>query len=246
MDTPGLADFVDQDTAHQVLLEATRRISADELEDLGRRLERKASLFRETFRADRIDALTEGELDTVLCHVFSIRTRRRRILAKLGHQELARRARVLLYGVGSPGERLQAFVEAMDVVDTERARSLGSEILHFTTPNRTWLWTPWIWNPKTGKGVLPVLTTDKVVLGGETDAERYDSVGRATMLVAADGHQAGYGRLGRGLLGCDAFLATCYAVTLHTLYVVNISQEFKRFLPELPEMARRLLGIQHI
>ncbi len=243
---PTLADRVDRETAVEILKEATRLATTEELEDVGRRLETKASLFRETFRQDRILELSQADLDTALCHVFSVRTRRKKLLREVGIETLRERLADLLYGEGPVGARFAAFVASTDVLDPRRTRALASEVLHFTFPSRHWLWTPWIWDPAIDRGVLRVLTQPDVVLEGPGDAERYDNVGRATLLVAADGHDAGYARLGRGLLGADAFMATAYAVTLLTLYKVNISVEFKRLLPQLPELARRLLGVQHL
>ncbi len=229
-----------------MLKEATRLASAEELGDLGARLQRKAGLFGDTFGPDRIAALDEQGLEVALRHVFSIKARRKKLLAREGASALADHVRTLLYGEGPVGQRLGDFVASLEHLDAKRARALASELLHFTHPTRYWLWTPWIWDPDTDKGALRVLTQPGVPLDGPTDAHRYDNVGKATLMVAADGHQAGYGRLGPGLLGADAVMATSYAVTLLTLYKVNISQEFKRLLPQLPELARRLLGVQHL
>ncbi len=61
-----------------------------------------------------------------------------------------------------------------------------------------------------------------------------------------DGAKVGYTSLGRGLFGTDVFLAAVQSVYVFTVYKLRISQEFTRFLPELVELVRRLLGVQHI
>ncbi len=85
---PTLTDRVDREVALEILKEVSRLATSEELVDLGRRLERKASLFRETFRQDRFGTLGEAELDTMLCHIFSVRTRRKRLLREVGNETL--------------------------------------------------------------------------------------------------------------------------------------------------------------
>ena len=49
------------------------------------------------------------------------------------------------------GQRLEEFAELIDGigrdVPDDVGQDLGSEILHFTDPDRYWLWTRWMWNP---------------------------------------------------------------------------------------------------
>ena len=125
-------------------------------------------------------------------------------------------------------------------------RTLASELLHYTNPERYWLWTPWIWDPASNKGALRLILSQDIELTGTSSAEIYRKVGQATALVSMDGKAAGYARGGRGLLGTDVFLATVSALTMFTLYKHRISQEFLRFLPEFEETVRRLLGVHHL
>ena len=49
---------------------------------------------------------------------------------------------------------------------------------------------------------------------------------------------------GHGTYGIDVFLACVYAVYMYTVFRVKLSDEFNRILPELPELTRRVLGVQ--
>ena len=46
--------------------------------------------------------------------------------------------------------------------------------------------------------------------------------------------------------GIDVFLACVYAVYMYTVFRVKLSDEFNRILPELPELTRRVLGVQKL
>ncbi len=237
---------IDTASAQELLKEATRGLSTDDLDDLGRRLERKAARFGRALARERLATLDERAFGEVLDLVFSVRTRRKALFATRSMPALRQDLEALLHGPEPVAERFAAFTAALAPIGARRARTLGSELLHFTNPSRYWLWTPWIWDPETGQGALRLVTSDTLELDGADDAERYNRIGRATALLTADGAATGYTRLAPGLLGTDVFLATAYGVYMVTLYQVRISQEFKRFLPELSELARRLLGVQHL
>jgi hypothetical protein len=62
-------------------------------------------------------------------------------------------------------------------------------------------------------------------------------------LVNAVGHSIGFSDSGKGLFGTDVFLACVYAVYMYTVFRIKLSQEFNRILPELSELAQRVLGV---
>ena len=91
---------------------------------------------------------------------------------------------------------------------------------------------------------MRLVVQEEVDLAGESDGEVYGKVGQAMAMVNAQGHAMGYSRSGRGLFGTDVFLACVYAVYMYTVFRVNLSQEFNRILPELPELVERVLGVR--
>lgn len=236
---------VDTEAAQELLKEATRLASGDELERVGADLERKVALFTERLAPEALPALDADRLRELAGMVFTLRSRRNKVVADRSLADHREAIGDLLHGEAPLAARFDRFTSSYASLGPRRARAFASELLHFTQPGRFWLWTPWIWDPSTGAGALPLVTHD-ADLGGATAGDTYLRVGRATALVAQDGRHAGYTRLGRGLLGTDVFLATVQAVSMFTLYKLRISQEFLRFLPELPEFVRRLLGVLHL
>ncbi len=244
--------LVDSEAALEFMKEATKVATGTELEDVGERLEAKSRLFRELLAEDRLAELSEDDLKRLLGSVFSLRRKTKRLLRANDIETIRAELQALLYGGGPVTERFDRFVSEIGGLEKAMIVSLASEVLHFTEPKRYWLWTHWIWNPKTGTGALPLVTQDAGLAisrslpcgATATDGEVYVKVGRALALVNAQGHAIGYSRSGRGLFGTDVFLACVYAVYMFTVFRVKLSQEFNRILPELPELVQRVLGVR--
>ncbi len=248
---------VDADAAMEFMKEATRLATVTELEDIGERLERKSRIFRELLDREYIGRLDEAGFKRLVGLIFSVRRKGGRLLRRHGLASLRRALEELLYGEDAVGERFDRFVGTVDGLERAMIVSLASETLHFTDPERYWLWTHWVFNPATGTGALPLVTMNHVPLGGsrggltvdlagERPGEVYDKVGEAMAAVDAAGHRSGYSRAGRGLFGTDVFLASVYAVYMYTVFRVKLSQEFNRILPELPELVQRVLGARRL
>ena len=235
---------VDTDSAMELLKEATKLVDPSELEVIGKELERKVEIFRERCGSDEVGRLAEPDLNELLGLMFTVRSKRRKIIASRPIEAHREAIATLLHGEGGAAERFGAFTAAYNDIGANRARTMASELLHFNEPGRTWLWTPWIWDPETGKGAMRLVSD--LPFDGDSDAAVYHQVGQATALITRDGQEMGYARLGRGLLGTDVFLAVVSATSMFTLYKHRISQEFLRFLPEFAELTRRLLGVKHL
>jgi len=236
-------EVVDSEAAREFMKEATKVATGTELEGIGERLEMKSRVFRELLAEDRLAALDEEGLQRLLSRIFSLRRKAGRLVRQNSLERLRDEFRRLLYGPEGVAGRFDRFVEQVEGLDKGMVVSLASETLHFADPRRYWLWTHWIWNPDTGKGALALVTQESVDLAAETDGGVYAKVGEAMASVDAMGHAVGYSRSGRGLFGTDIFLACVYAVYMFTVFRVKLSQEFNRILPELPELAERVLGV---
>lgn len=236
---------VDSATAHELLKEATKLASASELEEIGRRLETKARVFDEVLgTSERVSVAADEDLRRVVDLIFSVRARRKLVFGPSAPDDLRGSIHALVWGEAPLAARFDAFAERYAVLGPRRSYAFASELLHFTRPRKYWLWTHWIWDPATGNGALKLLTDGPLDLGAERSGETYVLVGRATAMVASDGAEGGYTHLGRGLFGTDVFLACTASIALYTQYRLRISQEFLRFVPELAELSRRLLGVQ--
>jgi hypothetical protein len=148
----------------------------------------------------------------------------------------------LLHGSGLVTDRFRAFDDVM-AEHPEPGFDLPSELLHFTAPDRWWLWTRWMWDPRAGTGSLPLVTTEEFDLDAPDRGEGYLRVGEAMAFVNETGKAVGFTDLGSGLFGTDVFLACVYSVYMYTVLRLRMTQEFNRIVPELPDLVRRLLGV---
>ena len=242
-DNVSVQEVVDSEAAMEFMKEATKLATSNELDGIGFRLEKKSELFSSLLSEDHISELTEGEFRQLVGSIFSIKRKANRMIKANGFESLQQSITDLLYSDDNIDLRFNRFIDSVDKLDGPMRVNFASELLHFSNPKKYWLWTNWIWDSKTGTGSLPLIVQEGVDLSGQTDGEIYGKVGQSLALVNAVGHSIGFSDSGKGLFGTDVFLACVYAVYMYTVFRVKLSQEFNRILPELSELAQRVLGV---
>jgi len=239
---------VDTLSAQEFQREILERISDTELQAIAGDVERKSAALRELCSGSSHPS-DRATLRRELRWVFATRRRADRILDLAGPEALAAAIGGLLGDSDPVQDRLDRFVATWENLVPEPAPGscgfeLAAELLHFTSPDRYWLWTRWIWDPDTRTGALALVTTDDVDLGeGDTTGAMYLTVGRATAFLEETGKAAGLTTAGPGLFGVDVLLASVYAVYMYTVLRLRMSREFNRVIPPLPDLVRRLLGV---
>lgn len=259
--------------AMQEFMTATQAAIQDaELREVIAALEAKGRRVRALVSREALPTLGEGELHGLLRAVFATRRRAPEILREIGAGPLRDAVGRLLYAHAPVEARFQGFVDELsgwfDDVRVLRPRKssdsrarqsaeasaltenvfcdLASELLHFSDPERHWLWARWMWEPRAGTGALPLVTMEECDLHGRTVGETYLKVGAAVAFVRATGDAAGLPAVGAGDYGIDVFLACVYAVYMYTALRLRMTQEFNKVVPPLPELIRRLLGVWNI
>ncbi len=245
-----VGQVIDTPTAQEFTRLALERVSEHDLGDIASRLQAKSEFFAASFGPDAIDDLSEETAMASLRYVFSSRRRAKVILTTLTLDGYRRATRGLLHAEMSPGQRLEHFADLIDGIGRDvqvgTGQDLGSEILHFTDPDRYWLWTRWMWNPSTGTGALPLVVMDEIDLDGDTVSETYRRIGIAYAFLNDVGEAAGFRTEGYGVFGTDVFLASVYAVYMYTTLRMRMTQEFNRIIPELADLVQRLLGVNRV
>ncbi|HET9091045.1 MAG TPA: hypothetical protein VFN50_01460 [Acidimicrobiales bacterium] len=239
---PGPA--VDVLTAGEFLTEVLARVEQPTLDEISRELEAKHRLFARLLGDGRAGDLDGDGLRRVLGAVFSTRRRSEAILAEVGAGRLRPAIVDLLEGPGPVAERFERFDTVLSPV-ADMAFDLPGELLHFTYPDRYWLWTRWLWDPRIETGSLRLVTSDELDLSAEGRGDTYLRVGQAMALVHEMGRAAGF-VTGEDLLGTDVYLACVYAIYMYTVLRMRMTQEFNRIVPELADLVRRLLGVRHL
>jgi hypothetical protein len=186
------------------------------------------------------DPTSEQAAYRLLRAFFPSRRRAREMVGVLGGRALLGATYLLVSDEGTLGGRVESFVSNF-VPFEEVAEDLAWELLHLHDPSRYWLWNRWVWSERTETGALRLLTSEDVDLWGGNPLGTYQKVG-AAMAVVHDTVRA-LGMVEESPYGLDVFLANVYGVYMYTVLRMRMSQEFNRIVPELPSLARRLLGI---
>lgn len=235
---------VDTGTAEEFLREILARASEQVLETVAADCARKAEAFMSVLGEGQLADAGRDDLRRLLRRVFSCRRRADEILDVVGHGRLAAEIDRLLHGPEPVGRRIEAFDRVLEAVPGV-GFDLPGELLHFADPDRYWLWTRWMWDPRTGTGALPLVTMDEVDLVAPDRGASYVRVGEALAFVGETGRAAGFTGFGHGSFGIDVFLACVYAVYMYTVLRLRMTQEFNRIVPGLEGLVRILLGVRH-
>lgn len=218
---------------------AVERAGAGALREMAEALAARSSRFREAFGAP--EGCTGPAVRRALEESFAGRRRARQIAAD-GAEALAGEVRRLLHGDGVPSERVNAFCRALGGgVPAQVAGELAAEFLHYTFPERYWLWGRWIYAPADQSGALVVLGANP---GGGEPGAVYMRVGEEVAHLARLGGQLGIAGAGPEPFVLDAYLALVYALYVQMVTGVRTTPEFAGILPPAGELARRLLGLR--
>ena len=234
---------VDTQSAEEFMRETLEKVSRDELLSVAALLDAKAAGFATLLGSPgQAGKLPREDLRRVLRSIFATRRKADAILDDVGPARLGAAIDDLIHGDGVVTERFRAF-DAVLAGYPEPGFDLPSELLHFTAPDRWWLWTRWMWDPRAGTGSLALVTTEDFDFDAPDRGEGYLRVGEAMAFVNETGKAVGFTDLGSGLFGADVFLACVYSVYMYTVLRLRMTQEFNRIVPELPDLVRRLLGV---
>jgi hypothetical protein len=234
---------VDTQSASEFMREILEKVSREELVTVSALLDAKSAGFGALLGSPgQARTLDRDDLRRVLRSIFATRRQADVILDDVGPRRLGAAVDDLLHGPGAITERFDAFDRVLRA-HPEQSFDLPSELLHFTAPDRWWLWTRWMWDPRAGTGALPLVTTEDFDLDAGFRGDTYLRVGEAMAFINETGKAVGFTDLGSGLFGADVFLACVYAVYMYTVLRLRMTQEFNRIVPELPDLVRRLLGV---
>lgn len=238
-----MSQVVDTQSAKEFMSEALSKISESELNGICTDLEAKSSKFQNWLAQDSIPELSNEDVHKILRLIFSTRRKSQKVLNEIGEEGLRNSMTDLLHGDDPLEQRFQNFCDRMECLQGNLRYDLASELLHFTFPDRYWLWTRWMWDSQTRTGALPLVTTEDCKFDGASIGETYRNVGKAVAFVHQVGEAAGFQTISHTLFGTDVFLSCVYVVYVYTVLRMRMTQEFNRVMPGLPEFSRRLLGV---
>jgi hypothetical protein len=240
------AGAVDASSAVEFMREALIKISEDEIGAVAELLSRKRAILAPALAEEALRPATAETVRPILARVFATRRRSDEILVAVGAPALSHAIRELVHGSGPVSGRVRQFDEALPGIDAPIRRELAGECLHFTDPDRHWLWSRWMWDPATRTGSLPLLMVEGFDFSGPDAGAIYLRVGAATSAVLATADDLGFRRMRADPFSIDVYLAAIYGIYLYTVTRLRMTQEFNRVIPQLPDLVRRLLGVYRL
>jgi hypothetical protein len=233
---------VDTEAAEEFMGEVLARVSDDDLASIADACAEKSAAFAALLADGRAATIGRGDLRRVLRSIFATRRKADAIIDGVGADRLAAEVHELLEGSAPVATRILRFDAAL-VGFEDPGFDLPGELLHFTYPDRYWLWTRWMWDPRIETGSLRLVTMEELDLAGAGRGDTYVRVGEAVTFVHETGRAAGFTARGNPTFAIDVFLASVYAIYMYTVLRMRMTQEFNKIVPELPDLVRRLLGV---
>lgn len=238
-----MSQVVDTETAREFMKEVLNKAGAAELEAICAEVEHKSKWFADRLSAGALPGLSEADYHSLLGRIFSARRNAKLFRESFDFEDMRSWIGELLWGDEELGDRFEGFVERLERLPEGVRSDFASELLHFSQPERCWLWTRWIWDPRARTGALPLVTSAFHDLSGKSPGEVYLKVGRAIAFVHEVGAAAGFQTISRSVFGTDVFLSAVYVVYAYTVLKMRMTREFNQVIPGLREFSRRLLGV---
>ncbi len=240
-----MPQIVDTDTAREFMKETLDKVDEQLLVAITEDLERKSKWFGQRLERQALQNSGKEDMRELLGKIFCTRRRIKQFEKQVNYDDFRAAVEHLLYGEKALLERFDDFVQRFPELDIGLRRELAGELLHFTFPNRFWLWSRWMWAPKTRTGALPLVVTEDYSFEGRTEGESYMRIGKAVAFVHEVGDAAGFQTFSKNMFGTDVFLSSVYVIYAYTVLRMRMTQEFNKVMPGLTEFSRRLLGVLH-
>ncbi|MHB8295435.1 MAG: hypothetical protein ACYDH5_12570 [Acidimicrobiales bacterium] len=245
----GAGQVVDTQVAAEFMSEILAKVDEVTLASVSLELARKAEVMRALIGDGAAAHAGQEQLARCLRLVFSTRRHVAEILDGVGAGCLGAGVHDLLESPAPVEQRIEAF-DGLLAGFPDAGFDLPGELLHFTYPERYWMWSRWMWDPRNETGALRLVTVEELDLHAAGRGAGYLRVGQALAFVNETGRAVGFtsmgGATGEASFGIDVFLASVYAIYMYTVLRMRMTQEFNRIVPELPDLVRRLLGVRHL
>lgn len=231
------------EAAKEFMKETLEMVKKENLIDIADAINSKGVLFQNTLAENKVKEISKKELEAILNRVFSIRRKLNKLYEHISYDDLKPAIYDLLHGSEKIDFRFQRFFDLLGELDTPLKYDLTSELLHFTFPDRYWLWSRWMWDPKSKTGAIPLVTSEGFDLEGKDMSEIYMKVGKGVAFVHAVAESAEFQFINRSLYGTDVYLSCVYIIYSYTILKIKMTKEFNEVMPGMTEFSRRLLGV---
>lgn len=235
------AQPADLDTITDFAAAVASQVSKDNLDRMSLDLAIKTLRVKAMF--DELANYSDARLGPkVLAETFLSRRKLREISATTTDAGICDALLVLADSSLSPLARVAPLIKMVQPLG-EGAPDVAYELLHFLEPTQYCLATSWVWNPLTETGAIKLLLAEEFNLFGENEMDSLSILNFATEYLGQTIDAAGLLVGSDRYFAMDVFLAGVYGVYMSTVLEMRMTKEFKKILPPLDQLMRRLLGI---
>lgn len=238
-----MSQVIDMEACQQFMKETLERIPKDDLIEIASLLEAKSEFFKEILHPSELPALTIDELTEIFKKVFVTNRKTKLLFEKYSLEEYKISIYNLLYSDVDLENRFQNFIDAHPELNIHLRYDLASELLHYSKPDKYWLWNRWLWDPKINTGALLLVASEDFKLLAETHGAMYMNVGKAVVFVHTMAEAVEFQFINRSLFGTDVYLSCVYIIYAYTVFKIKMTDEFNKVMPPISEFSKRILGV---
>ena len=238
-----MGQTIDMQACQEFMKETLGRVNKEDLIEIAALVEKKSLFMQENLSRVELPTLTIEELTSVFKQIFVTNRKTKLMFETYSLEEYKTSIYDLLYGKDKLRDRFQNFVDAHKELDIFIRFDLASELLHYSKPDKYWLWNRWLWDPKLNTGALPLVASEDFKLSAATYGEMYMNVGQAVAFVHQMAEAVEFQFINRSLIGTNVYLSCVYVIYAYTIFKIKMTDEFNKVMPPIAEFSRRILGV---
>ncbi len=238
-----MSEVIDMEACQEFMKETLTRIRKEDLVYIAGLLEQKSDFLKEQLSKTNLPALTMEGLTVVFKNIFVTNRKTKLLFDTYSLEHYKNTFYALLYDELPVKERFQNFMDAHKKLDTYLRYDLASELLHYTDPDKYWLWNRWVWDPEANTGAVPLVASENFNLSAATYGQMYMNVGKAIAFVHSMAEAVEFQFINRSLFGTDVYLSCVYVIYAYTIFKIKMTDEFNKVMPPIAEFSKRILGV---
>ena len=238
-----MSQVIDMKACQEFMHETLDRIQKQDLIEIASLVEEKTLFLKANLNQVELPTLTQDELTVVFKQIFVTNRKVKLMFETYSLEDYKTSIHALLYSESALQDRFQNFIDAHKKLDIYIRFDLAGELLHYSNPDKYWLWSRWLWDPKLNTGAIPLVASEDFKLSAATYGEMYMNVGKAVAFVHQMAEAVEFQFINRSIIGTNVYLSCVYVIYAYTVFKIKMTEEFNKVMPPMAEFSKRILGV---
>jgi len=238
-----MSQVIDMKACQEFMHETLDRIQKEDLIEIASLVEEKTAFLQANLNRVELPTLTQDELTDVFKQIFVTNRKVKLMFETYSLEDYKTSIHALLYSENALQDRFQNFIDAHKELDVYIRFDLAGELLHYSNPDKYWLWSRWLWDPKLNTGAIPLVASEDFKLSAATYGEMYMNVGKAIAFVHQMAEAVEFQFINRSIIGTNVYLSCVYVIYAYTVFKIKMTEEFNKVMPPMAEFSKRILGV---